>query len=116
MLDKLDSMTFRPSHEWGPFLWGLIHTITVIDFDEPTAQRRAVEQAIHTLKGLPGAIPCHRCAEHFSKQVQTIDATDWLEPMSLFYWTVDVHNAINQKLGKPMMSREDALSKWSKQI
>lgn len=109
-------MTFRSSHEWGPCLWSLIHTITVIDFEEPSAQRRAVEIAIRTLRGLPLIIPCHKCEHETGEQVRDLDVEDWLEPMSLFYLMVDYHNMVNGKLGKPCMAHEEALSKWAKRV
>jgi len=31
---------------------------------------------------------------------------------SLFLWTVNIHNSVNQRLGKPTMTIEDAMSKW----
>ncbi len=107
-------MPYRSTHEWGPCLWSLIHTITVIDFEEPASQRRAVEQAIHVLKGLPSVIPCHKCHMDCINQVQSLEVDDWLEPMSLFYLMVDYHNMVNKKLGKGQMSYEDALAKWTK--
>ena len=29
-----------------------------------------------------------------------------------FKWTVDTHNAVNLKLGKPMMCLQDAIKRW----
>jgi hypothetical protein len=33
-----------------------------------------------------------------------------------FAWTVNTHNAVNAKLGKPQMSLEDAIVLWSPKI
>jgi len=32
---------------------------------------------------------------------------------SLFLWTVNIHNSVNRRLGKPTMTVEDAMSKWN---
>lgn len=107
-------MPYREKYEWGPFVWGLIHTVTIIDFED---MHRAVEHAIQVLKGIPSVIPCHRCAAHYQTHViPQLDIKKWLEPMSLFRFMVDYHNIVNTKLNKPHYTYEDALVKWSKRV
>jgi hypothetical protein len=32
----------------------------------------------------------------------------------LFRWSVDFHNRVNTKLGKPVVTYEEALEKWTR--
>lgn len=111
-------MSYRAANEWGPYVWGLIHTISLIDFEDRDAQRRALEYAIQALKGIPSVIPCHRCAAHYQIHVTPeLDVDKWIEPMSLFRFMVEYHNIVNIKLRKPLLcSYEDALLKWGKHV
>jgi len=110
-------MSYRPANEWGPFVWGLIHTISLLDFEDPDAQRRALEYTIEALKGIPSVIPCHRCAAHYQLYVLPELAVEkWIEPMSLFRFMVDYHNTVNRKLNKPQFTYEDALIRWGKHV
>lgn len=34
----------------------------------------------------------------------------------LFMWTIDIHNAVNQKLGKPLVNYEDAFRAWNIEV
>ena len=109
-------MPYREKYEWGPFMWGLIHTVTIIDFEDD-AQYRAVEHAIQVLKGIPSVIPCHRCALHYQTHViPQLDVDKWLEPMSLFRFMVDYHNTVNIKLSRQIYTYDDALLKWGKHV
>jgi len=109
-------MSIRPLHERGTFLWGFIHTITVIDISDADIQKRIVDRVFTMLNQLPQLISCRRCQEHFQGYLQMISTKDYVKPMALFYFMVDFHNEVNQKLEKPIMSHEDALARWTKTI
>jgi hypothetical protein len=107
----------RPHQHWGVPLWSYLHTITIIDSDEPDIQMRESVRAIEILKNLPKIIPCHRCATHFQEFFQTeIEGRDRYQRMELFDLMVGYHNQINQKLGKPILSVEEARSLWAKTV
>ena len=107
----------RPFHHWGNQLWAYLHTITVIDSDEPSVQIRESVRAIEILRGIPAIIPCHRCATHFQEFFQTeIEGRSRFQRMELFDLIVEYHNQINQKLGKPILSLEEARSLWAKTV
>ena len=95
---------------WGSFLWGFIHTITVVDsFDNVQENMRRIEK----LKRIEGIIPCSACVPKYASFVKKLDMIDVREPLGLFYWGVDLHNDVNAKLGKPLWSYEKALKKWT---
>lgn len=106
-------MPYREKYTWGEHLWGLIHTMTIIDFEEsgPHNQRIFV-----CLKGMGAAIPCSICRAHYENEINKFNFHNLNEPMCLFRWSVDFHNEVNAKLGKPIVTYEEALEKWTRII
>jgi len=83
---------------WGPYYWGMLHVAAlanVPDFPE-LAQM------------FPALLPCPTCSNDFRKIIENTPLTG-----NYFMWTVDVHNQVNKKLGKPQMSLEDAHRRWT---
>lgn len=103
------SVVCRPKFHWGPHLWGFIHTITVIDFDDNFEFHRNI---VENLRGIYNVFPCPTCKELYKIFLQKLDLLDLREPMVLFYWSVDLHNAVNTKLRKPLWSYERATAEW----
>ena len=107
----------RPNTHWGTHLWGYIHTICIIDSDEPIIIQKQTDKVIHCLKELPNSIICSKCAEHFKEALtEFLESGSIYVSMKLFRWSVDFHNDINKKLEKSIFSYEDAVIKWTKKI
>lgn len=111
-------MPNRPLHSWGPYIWGLIHTITIIDFEDRGMQSYHVNEAIKILKNITHIIPCKKCASHYEAFINQELATgaNIYESMTLFKLLVDYHNIVNRKMNKPALSHEEAYNIWVKVI
>jgi hypothetical protein len=110
-------MPDRPIHHWGAHFWAFLHTITIIDMEEPEMQLRESKQAIRILENVHNIIPCSHCATHFQNFFKTeIECRDRFNRMELFEIMVDYHNRINHKLGKQNVTVEEAKLKWTKTI
>jgi hypothetical protein len=84
----------------GPALWKTIHTYAS-QCRTPEEKRRCIEY-LHYLQSV---FPCPRCKPHFGQYLlQNKPNCD----MDLFFWTVEFHNAVNRRLGKPTMDLIDA--------
>jgi len=59
------------------------------------------------VEGYKEIIPCLSCREHFE---QVLVENPVPEADDLFKWSVDVHNIVNKRLGKPEVSYEAALA------
>ena len=100
---------------WGPDLWNILHTVSVMYPDSPTEQyRQQMQSAILTL---PVLIPCASCQEHSSLYINETFRTGELQNATqsksrLFDYFVDFHNNVNKRLGKPEMSKEDAVKNY----
>jgi hypothetical protein len=61
------------------------------------------------LESLANLLPCDTCLADYNKYLSAN------KPMAgkAFSWTVDLHNAVNKKLGYPEVSLEDARARWA---
>ena len=105
----------RPKHEWGAHLWAFIHTVTVVDFEDGK-NRGFHEKAVEVLRGVQRVIPCEKCRAKYGDALAELDALDLSESMCLFRWSVDLHNAVNRKLGKTCLTYEEAVETWTKEL
>lgn len=109
-------MPFRPVEHWGAHLWRYIHTICIIDFEAPEENKRHNTEAVECLTNLGECIPCHHCRKEWQKSILELDELDMTRPMVLFAWSWKIHNMINEKLHKTVISYEDALMIYTKII
>lgn len=106
----------RPLLSWGKPLWDFIHTICVIDFENPEDNKRNGELAVKCLKNIVEIIPCKTCKDEWDKTLQEINNIDLSKSMVLFEWSWRVHNNINERLQKKIISYEDALNIYIKYV
>ena len=99
----------RPQRHWGNHLWGFIHTVCIIDYNDNYETNLTV---LTCLQNLLPVIPCPKCKREYAEYLKKLPLLDLREPMILFYWSVDLHNAVNAKLGKPLWSYERAKAEW----
>jgi len=94
---------------WGPKAWYFLHTSAAFYPMNPTkAQQQAMKESIKTL---PVLLPCKKCTHECEIFVNNyIDDLDDICSTNdkLFRFFVDLHNAVNQRTGKPTMSYEEA--------
>ena len=88
---------------WGPGLWLFIHTIAFNYSDDPS--QKEMDDIKNFLIALEKVIPCPGCKAEYSKYIQETPPT--LENKTDFVqWTIDLHNSVNERLGKKIRSNE----------
>lgn len=99
---------------WGPYFWATIHLAALgapatLDSTQVSGYR-----SFYT--ALPWVIPCQSCSEHLKENLKRMPLTDEVLKGSdtLFAWTVELHNQVNQMLGKTIVSMEQAKNFWMK--
>lgn len=85
----------------GPKLWAEWHIRALAFTGDDTAY----------LMVLWSKLPCGECKGHF---LQLIQQNPPRFGEAYFGYTVDLHNLVNKRLGKPTMTREEARAHWSK--
>lgn len=96
----------------GPGYWASFHI--------KSSQADTYEKKSETARSIAIDIvnfPCLNCRNHAKDYVRNNPllpaVRDNKDKLSLFKWTVDFHNAVNLRLGKPMINWEKAEKLWS---
>ncbi len=71
----------RPKEHWGAYLWGFIHTVTIIDFENNVPYHETV---MESLKAVYNVIPCPSCKLMYQEYLSKLDRIDVRHPMVLF--------------------------------
>jgi hypothetical protein len=97
---------------WSGTFWSFVHTITL----HPLIFYNDVSSIVDTLERLEVFIPCSACKQHFKEFKEQNRAMTYFEDdnhLGLFRWTVELHNSINDKLGKRIMTFQEAIDTWA---
>lgn len=98
--------------KWGPSTWASIHLICLgapeVFGNEQLSYRKYFES-------LPYVLPCEKCRSHLLAHLEKHPMDSALSGgrSTLFAWSVELHNIVNRSLGKPEMTVDDALKKWT---
>lgn len=99
--------------QWGPHLWAYLHYSAANYPEKPTDQQ--IRAMMNWLITLPITIPCDNCSKHYSaylnkhkSQLYQICSTR----DSLFNFLVDIHNKVNERNGKCIMTYEEARQRY----
>lgn len=88
-----------PPSKWGPHFWMTLHVACLACQD--------YKSLAEFVEGYIYIIPCLSCRQHFE---QVLVENPVPETGDFFQWSVDVHNIVNKRLGKPEVSYEAALA------
>jgi len=104
-------MGIDPNH-FGPYFWATIHFICLGAAKGLTEEQR--NGMIQFFNSIPYVIPCASCGEHLKENMARLMPIELAVQSheSLFNWSVDLHNIVNEKLGKPKVSHENAYTFW----
>lgn len=95
--------------EMFQMLWSIIHKYAL---DSKNFQEKQAFKLF--MKSLAENFPCETCKPHFKKMLNEIRPEDFEGKMyngvdiSYFYWTFHMHNLVNIRLGKKILSLEEA--------
>jgi Erv1 / Alr family len=87
----------------GPAMWAELHR---------WALGGCVEHGQQWLEQFSRRIPCGECKLHWRRHIKQAPA-DFSSAEALFEWTVEAHNGVNRRLGKPEMAADAAKVYWA---
>ena len=91
---------------WGPSMWFMMHLAAATFPETPTPTDRAQYAAF--FQSLQHVLPCFGCRKGYETIINSdptkLTARTFTSRAALFKWTVDVHNRVSAKLGKPVQS------------
>jgi hypothetical protein len=85
---------------FGPYFWGAFHIACLAAVD-----LESLKTFINTYTRI---LPCGGCREHFAELLMEHPIPD----TDIFKWSIDIHNIVNIRIGKPVVSYEEALTTW----
>jgi hypothetical protein len=88
------------SDSFGPPFWSTLH-LACLGMSNPQALRMFIELYQFVL-------PCPGCRNHFTQVLKENPIPQTESPLVMFMWSVDVHNIVNIRLDKPIVSYDEA--------
>jgi hypothetical protein len=99
---------------WGPKFWFFLHTISLCYPNYPNAVTK--KKYYELIQNLPLFLPIEEVASNFSKLLDTYPIQPYLDNKESFIkWVWFIHNKINEKLEKPIISLNDFYIKYYEQ-
>jgi hypothetical protein len=95
-----------PPSKWGPYAWTFLHMVTFCYPQESTLTDQT--RVRNFVDALARVLPCKKCREHFTALIAS-DPVDLRSRDHLIEWGIRVHNKVNERLGKPILSHEDVV-------
>ncbi len=97
-----------PPSVWGPIFWHTIHIVALGYPIAPTETDKAAARQFY--ESLATLIPCPICREHYKMNLEVLPIQNSLNTRSeLVEWTWEMHNLVNDQLGKPQVSMDEFL-------
>ena len=96
---------------WGPDVWKFIHTTTINLPVSPTSEEQEiVNNFIYSIGDL---IPCEECKKHFKITIEKFPPNTNSREL-FFKWGVDIHNKVNERIGKKIINYAEAIKIYEK--
>ena len=99
------------SEVWGPYYWFVLFTIAITYPIHPNDISK--KKYYDFIQNLPLFIPVEKIGITFNELLDKYPVTPYLDSRESFIrWVHFVHNQINIKIGKNIMSLEDAMTNY----
>jgi len=96
---------------WGPHYWFFLHTIALSYPKYPNAVTK--KKYYEFIQNLPLFLPIESISTEFSKLIDMYPVAPYLDNTDSFIrWTHFIHNKINEKLEKPVISLTQFYTKY----
>lgn len=104
-------MTILDPKIWGPHYWFFLHTIAMSYPERPNAVTK--KKYYDFIQNIPLFIPVESMSSEFSKLLDQYPVQPYLDNKESFIrWLWFIHNKINTKLEKPLISLNDFYVKY----
>lgn len=99
---------------WGKHFWATAHYITISYPDNPSSEDKKNVKSFFELLGK--LLPCENCRIHYMNNLKNTPITDNIlnSKYKLIEWLVNLHNEVNKRTGKKIISVNDAINIYTK--
>ena len=97
---------------FGPPAWAYLHISTV--YLPENLNPLVATHIRNTIFAVPSMIPCEKCTIHIGNYIESrsMQIEKMTSGSEFFKLTVDMHNFVNERLGKKIMSYDQAFDFW----
>ena len=95
---------------WGKFGWGFIHNVALGYPLDITYMKK--EQYRKFFEIIGDVVPCLDCQTHYKQMIVDYPPV-MINKDTLFKWTIDTHNKVNERIGKKTVTYEEAYNIWT---
>jgi len=105
-----DYANYKNEHTSG--VWSSLHKLSFKYLDKPTEN---IKKLIHCLLTQEIArIPCSECRKHYTENLKKNDMNQVCDTrLRLVLWLVDLHNDVNKRLKKEILSNEKVFDMYN---
>lgn len=90
---------------WGPAGWHFMHTVSMTYPEIPSDQDKEKYRIFY--ESIGEVLPCPACRRHYQDNLKKLPIQ--LDSRAdLFKWTIDIHNEVNKKNKKKILSYDEA--------
>jgi hypothetical protein len=102
-----------PPEVWGPFFWHTMHIVALGYPQDPSySHKKATKEFFESLQQL---IPCPICKQHYTSHMAKMPIGPSLDSRKdLFRWTIDLHNEVNEMLGKRKYTETEVIEYYTR--
>ena len=97
---------------WGSTGWAFIHYVALGYPNEPSMLD--INNYKNFYFNIGHVLPCDTCKKHYNTMIAELPPNTQNQD-TLFKWTVDIHNKVNQRLNKNIISYHEATDIWKNQ-
>jgi Erv1 / Alr family len=105
---RLKGWLFQPEI-WGGDVWRTFHGFLYKFPPKPTQEDKM--RWLTFILNLPYYLPCGECSLNLARELQALPPTEAVMEStdSLARWGVELHNSVNKRLGKPLVTYKDVV-------
>jgi hypothetical protein len=97
---------------WGPHGWKFMHYVSLGYPSNPSEEDKRNYKNFYT--SLQHILPCAKCAQNYSHNLKKYPIDNHLGSRdTLIRWVIDIHNQVNNELGKKEYSYIEALDLYT---
>jgi len=98
---------------WGNAGWTFLHSVTLSYSDKPSKDEKNTMRTFLTI--IRDILPCAKCRKNYSKHMTKYDLEEGLKSKDdLVRWMLNIRNASNKEIGKPILSVKDMINELKK--
>tara|TARA_Y100000389_G_C17385510_1_gene476789 strand:- start:728 stop:1195 length:468 start_codon:yes stop_codon:yes gene_type:complete len=90
---------------WGPHFWFVLHLVSFHYPENPNQKHKDAYKSFYY--SIQGILPCQNCRRHYQNYLSHYPIEPHIDSkLDLIRWVNQIHNFVNAKLGKPVLTHE----------